>query len=426
MTYRNMLRLPVIPALITVTAVLAATACSSSSSGSSSPSSAPAASTGAASTAGAASASPAAAAGGAYTVGAVTSLTGPLAFIGTALADGAKDYFNYVDAHGGVNGHKVNFITTDDGGAVTQAVTDVHQLVQQDQVSAITGWILTNIESAVEPYALRESVPLVTQGCDPTIATAANKVVYCVGLPETLEDKPLVDFAATKAGSATPKVAVLDMDSEAQIALQGEIVADAKAKNWPVVLKQIVALTATDMTTQANAVVQSGATMVICSLDSEREQLFDQALRSAGSKIPVINFDAGEAFSTLQKLADPNLYVYSPFAYPTDSAPGVAIYDAQTKAANQQAGTPFLVNGWVEAQAVAAGLAKCGYPCPGSKLTTVMSGLGQINTEGMTTGPFKYSSSFYLGLSGGEFYTWDPAGSKLAPVSGFMPIAAAS
>jgi branched-chain amino acid transport system substrate-binding protein len=424
MTYRNMLRLPVIPALITVTAVLAATACSSSSSGSSSQPSVSSSSGGAAAASGTASASAAATASGAYTVGAVTSLTGPLAFIGTALADGAKDYFNYVDAHGGVNGHKVNFITTDDGGAVTQAVTDVHQLVQQDQVSAITGWILTNIESAVEPYALRETVPLVTQGCDPTIATAANKVVYCVGLPETLEDKPLVDFAATKTGGKTPKVAVLDMDSEAQIALQGEIVADAKGKNWPVVLKQIVALTATDMTTQANAVVQSGATMVICSLDSEREQLFDQALRSAGSKIPVINFDAGEAFSTLQKLADPNLYVYSPFAYPTDSAPGVAIYDSQTKAANQQAGTPFLVNGWVEAQAVAAGLAKCGYPCPGSKLTTVMSGLGQINTQGMTTGPFKYTSSFYLGLSGGEFYTWDPAGGKLAPVSGFMPIAA--
>jgi branched-chain amino acid transport system substrate-binding protein len=411
MTYRNMTRLPVIPVLIAVTTVLAATACSSSSSGSSSQGSSSTSSNSSSSSS-----------SGSYTVGAVTSLSGSLAFIGTGLAEGAKDYFNYIDAHGGVNGHKVNFITTDDGGEVTQALTDVHQLVQQDQVSAITGWILTNIESAVQPYAERESVPMVTQGCDSTVATAADKVVFCVGMPEPLEDKPLVDFAATKADGAPQKIAVLNMDSEAQIALQGEIVADAKARNWSVVLKQIVSLDATDMTTQANAVVQSGATMVICSLDSEREQLFDQALRSAGSKIPVINFDAGEAFTTLQKLADPNLYVYSPFAYPTNTGPGVAAFDSTATAAGQQPGTPYLVNGWVEAQAVAAGLGKCGYPCPGSKLVTAMSGLGDIDTDGLTTGPFKYTSSFYLGLSGGDFYTWDKASSKLVPVSGFMPI----
>jgi hypothetical protein len=40
----------------------------------------------------------------------------------------------------------------------------------------------------------------------------------------------------------------------------------------------------------------------------------------------------------------------------------------------------------------------------------------------MTTGPFKYTSDFYLGLSGGKFYTWDGAGKKLVAVSGFMPI----
>jgi branched-chain amino acid transport system substrate-binding protein len=359
-------------------------------------------------------------------VGADTSLSGSLAFIGTALAGGAKDYFNYINANGGINGHRVNFITTDDTGSVNTALTNAHQLVQQDGASAITGWILTNLESAVQPYLEREQVPMVTQGCDSTIATATGKVVYCVGLPETLEDQPLIDFAATKVGSSTPKIAILDMDSEAQIALQAKLVSDAKAKGWPVALKQIVSLSATDETTQANAVVQSGATMVIGSLDSEREQLFVQALRSAGSKIPVVNFDAGATFATLQKLADPDLYVYSPFAFPTDSGAGVAAFDKATQTSGQQPGTAYLVNGWVEAMAVAAGLSKCGYPCPGSKLITAMTGLGTINSQGMTTGPFKYTSSFYLGLSGGRFYTWDATGKKLAAVSGFLPIDASA
>lgn len=408
MTIRRLLSSYRIPALLAVTAVLAATACSSSSGGSSQSSSS--------------SSGSSASSAGPYTVGADTSLSGPLAFIGTALAAGAREYFDYLNAHGGVNGHKVNFITTDDAGSVNTALTNAHQLVQQDQVSAITGWILTNIESAVQPYAERESVPMVTQGCDSTVATALSKVVFCVGLPETLEDQPLVDFAATKVSGSAPKIAVLDMDSQAQIALQAKIVSDVKAKGWPVVLKQIVSLSATDETAQANAVVQSGATMVIGSLDSEREQLFVQALRSAGSKIPVVNFDAGATFATLQKLADPNLFVYSPFAFPTDSGTGVAAFDQTSQSSGQQPGTAYLVNGWVEAMAVGAGLAKCGYPCPGSKLATAMSGLGQINSQGMTTGPFKYTSDFYLGLSGGKFYTWDGAGKKLVAVSGFMPI----
>lgn len=195
-----------------------------------------------------------------YVVGAVTPLSGSLAFIGSGLKAGTTAYYNYVNAHGGINGHPIKLIALDDGGDVNKALTATHQLVQQDNVIAISGWVLTNIESAVQPYAVRQNTVMMAQGCDSSISNAANKVSFCAALPEPLEDKPLVDFAATKVGSTTPKVAVIDMNSQAQVALQNRIVTDLGAKKWPVALKQLVDLASTDETAQANAVVQSGAT----------------------------------------------------------------------------------------------------------------------------------------------------------------------
>jgi branched-chain amino acid transport system substrate-binding protein len=359
-----------------------------------------------------------------YVVGAVTSLSGSLAFIGNALKSGSAAYYNYVNSQGGVNGHPIKFIAEDDAsGDVNTALTATHQLVQQDGALVLSGWVLTNIESAVEPYAARQNVSMVVQGCDPTIADAASKVVFCASLPENLEDQAEVQFASTKASSGPVKVAILSMDSVAQAQLEKRIAADAKAKGWQVVLQQLVPLTASDMSAQASAVQSSGATIFIGSLDSQREQLFDKSLRSLGSKIPIVNYDGGAALGTLDALKDPNLYVYSGDGFPTDSGSAIALYDKLMKAAKADPAAGFAINGYLEAMVTVAGLKACGWPCSPSQLVTAMTGLGTVSTGGISVSPVKYSSSYYLGLTGGKFYAYNTQQSKPVVVSGFYPVA---
>lgn len=52
---------------------------------------------------------------------------------------GTQSYFNYINAHGGINGHKVSLVYGDDKGQPSQAATLARQFVLQDHAVAMVG-----------------------------------------------------------------------------------------------------------------------------------------------------------------------------------------------------------------------------------------------------------------------------------------------
>jgi branched-chain amino acid transport system substrate-binding protein len=360
-----------------------------------------------------------------YVVGAVTSLSGGLASIGEALSSGSKAYFNYVNAHGGVDGHKIDFVPLDDqSGVTTAALSDVADLVQQHHAVTSIDWILTNVESAAQAYSGRYDFSMLTQGCDPSVSSPSHKVTFCVGMAENYEDQPEVNFAATLVPKgSTPKVAILDLDSLAQETLGGRVAKDVIEKGWDVVTNQLVSLTSTDLTAQAQEIVSSGATIVIASLDAAHEQLFDQALRSLGSTVPVIDFDGGASLGLAQQLADPNLYMLSGFTFPDTTTAAMKLYESNIAKVKVSAGTAFALNGYVEAYVTVKALKKCGSNCTAAGFTKAMQKLGTFGTEGLTVEPLKYSTKDFLGIQGGVFYGYDATTKTVKVESSILPLA---
>ena len=71
-------------------------------------------------------------------IGAISSLTGPIAADFNAFVPGMQAYFDYVNASGGVNGHKLVLADNlDDGGNPSQFTQLTHTLLQQDHVFAV-------------------------------------------------------------------------------------------------------------------------------------------------------------------------------------------------------------------------------------------------------------------------------------------------
>src|ERR1035437_5621518 len=71
-------------------------------------------------------------------IGAISSLTGPIAADFNAFVPGMQAYFDYVTASGGVNGHKLVLADNlDDGGNPSQFTQLTHTLLQQDHVFAV-------------------------------------------------------------------------------------------------------------------------------------------------------------------------------------------------------------------------------------------------------------------------------------------------
>ena len=138
---------------------------SSSAAGSAGASSASAASSGAGSTA---------ASGGEVKIGVVLPLTGSVAAFGQSGQKGLQLLEEQVNATGGINGQKVNFVFSDDEGKPASAVTVGQKLINSDKVVAIVGPLTSNCCLSLAPICQQYKIPMVT-------GTGTNEKVTQVG-----------------------------------------------------------------------------------------------------------------------------------------------------------------------------------------------------------------------------------------------------
>ena len=68
-------------------------------------------------------------------------------------------YFNKVNAEGGINGRKINFISYDDSLSPPKTVEQYRKLVEQDGVLLVFGNFGTATNLAVRPYMNQKKVP---------------------------------------------------------------------------------------------------------------------------------------------------------------------------------------------------------------------------------------------------------------------------
>jgi branched-chain amino acid transport system substrate-binding protein len=68
-------------------------------------------------------------------------------------------YFKKINAEGGVNGRKINFVTYDDAYSPPKAVEQVRKLVESDEVLLMFGTTGTGVNTAIQRYLTQKQVP---------------------------------------------------------------------------------------------------------------------------------------------------------------------------------------------------------------------------------------------------------------------------
>jgi len=101
-------------------------------------------------------------------IGSHQPLTGLAAPGYSEIAPAANAYFQYVNAHGGVNGRKIKYTYLDDAYDPSKTTSVVHQLVLQDNVFGIFNGLGTPTHLAVVKYLNASKVPdlFIASGCD--------------------------------------------------------------------------------------------------------------------------------------------------------------------------------------------------------------------------------------------------------------------
>jgi ABC-type branched-subunit amino acid transport system substrate-binding protein len=146
-------------------------------------------------------------------IGATVPLTGPAAPGYDEIAPAMNAVFDWVNAHGGVNGRKIHYTYLDDGYNPANTATLTRKLVLQDTVFADVGSLGTPTQTAVQAFLNSEKVPqlFIESGCN---CWSNPKYPESFGWqpPYTVEGKIL--GAYIKANFAGKKVGYLTQDDE--------------------------------------------------------------------------------------------------------------------------------------------------------------------------------------------------------------------
>ena len=116
-------------------------------------------------------------------IGNTNPYSGPASAYGT-IGKTIDAYFKKVNAEGGINGRKINFITYDDGYSPPKAVEQVRKLVESDEVLLVFQPLGTPSNTAIQKYMNSKKVPQLF------VATGATKWGDPKGNPWTMGWQP--------------------------------------------------------------------------------------------------------------------------------------------------------------------------------------------------------------------------------------------
>ena len=117
-------------------------------------------------------------------IGAIMSLTGYLAVLDNAIADGAQLAIERINASGGLLGKKLTLIVEDTKSQPSPAVTAFRKLTTQDSVQFFVNGCSTAASRAVEPTQAKMKMPSVVCTTLPALDQPGRKVLAGHYLPK--------------------------------------------------------------------------------------------------------------------------------------------------------------------------------------------------------------------------------------------------
>ena len=191
-------------------------------------------------------------------LGGTVPLSGEASAFGS-VGPGAKAYFDYVNAQGGVNGRKIEYRYYDDGYDPVQTVQLTRKLVEQDKVFAIFNSVGTANNAAIQPYLNQRRVPHLFVGDGSQASSQPAKYPWTMGFLQSYVGEGAVygrHLAATRKGA---KIAVLFEKTPLGTDMTKGLERWIRGKGPTVVAKQGYELTDADVSSQVAQLKSSGA-----------------------------------------------------------------------------------------------------------------------------------------------------------------------
>ena len=183
-------------------------------------------------------------------LGGTVPLTGEAAAFGTVGA-GARAYFDYVNAKGGVHGRRIEYRTYDDAYSPAQTVQLTRKLVEQDRVFAVFNSLGTANNLAIRDYLNAQKVPQLFVGDgSKAIGSSSARFPWTMGFLMSYRGEGDVYGKTLVRTKPKARVAVLYENTELGRDMLAGLTRAIAGKGPRVVAKESYELTASDVGSQ--------------------------------------------------------------------------------------------------------------------------------------------------------------------------------
>lgn len=196
-------------------------------------------------------------------IGTLGPYSGDTAMYGEAAKKGIQLAVDQVNNDGGINGKQVELVSYDTKGDTTEAVSAYNRLVNEDEVAAIAGPVLSGEALAVKDAAKEDNIPMVTPTATAAEVTQDAPNSFRVCFLDEYQGNAAAKYAASADGlNAKTAAMIVSKGNSYSEGLAAAFKTTFEAQGGTVVDTENYADSDTDFSAQLTKVKDSGAEVV--------------------------------------------------------------------------------------------------------------------------------------------------------------------
>lgn len=367
-----------------------------------------------------------AAAEDAYVVGFSAALTGRGSGIYAPIKDAFDVYFKQVNAKGGINGHPVKIIFSDNAAQPSKAAADAKKFATQDNVILMLNASLSSTYAPMIQVAKRYKIPIFFAGsvCPSEVyPPKPNALEFCSTSFAAKYDSRFAISFIKETAKGPVKLALVSMNIPVS---RGEIDFAAtlaeKEKGFSVTGKEAIPPPTPDYTPFATKIKSAGANWVYAWAPWVTQVKTLEALRKLGWDGNYIAFAHIQAEQELERLKDEKFYVFGANAlFVDDSDMHKSIKESSTK---EKTIYPYqkLTEGWIAAMVLEEALKKTPWPASAEKVRKAMNTV-KVEFKGLRGGPLVWTpTNHFRTVNYYRVYKWDSKAKGIEVVKDWAPV----
>ena len=356
-------------------------------------------------------------------IGMILDQTGPAAPLGIPFGKALKNYFRYVNDHGGINGRKVRVIVEDDGYTIPRAFAAFKKLVFKDEVLTILACGGTGQTTALFSNIEKHKIPVNTVSWSWTMTNPVRRYIFTPGNDNKDEIKIIMDYIMKTLKPKDPRIAIVSPDVE--YGKSGVKVAQQKAEQYNVKLvqREILPLGAIDASSQVLSLRRKKATHIInLSITGQFLALQRSAKRLGYFPVTFGSFhifgdEVAEAGERLAK----NVYGAGAFGTWYDDNKGVTELKKWTSKYSPKMDTPnrYYIKAWITGKITHEGIRRAGKDLSNESFVNALETIKNMDMGGLT-GPISYSPTDHKGNSDARMYKAESGKGYFVPVTDWI------